>query len=584
MANSPPVGYRRGLRAVIALQCLLILAFVYRGLSAPGPFGPRLPAVQGQTVWLESHGALHQFNAAGQRLQHIALDDLQLSPHVSSLQFTQPNIFWVHDESRVQRCDLQQRRCLPIELADLGTRRESRWVRVSDDESEITVSDASMHRVLVYRRDAITARYTLAHSYAEGLRFPNQTLQSGDGMWVANTNRHQIVQLRTGGSNTPAGAAAAPARREITTQHDDLRPGRQFPFAMALGPQGRLWVLVADSSMQRADVLILNRQMQPERVIPVSATQDPNAITRFQQHMLLTDMSNFTVRRMDEYGRVLEPFGDADFRAELATASNRAQWAKRLPTLLLTSIGVLMLIGLWLAWKAGELNQLRGAAWRAEPPCSSSQGGSKPLQRAAGNEPLFAAGRVSMVKAKPGSTRTRRRMMLIADAAVIVIGGALVYWAWPRFYQQDCSPGAACGLRVPLLLGAVVLLPLLASQWARRQLKSLEMIRIGTDGEQVQAQVGKKRYNAPTHKVTCTRQRLLIGWGVVPLRLNGEPLFDEDALRVHIIDRLPQMTMHNSVWNNGLLTHYWRHGGWRGRGVVVAMTLLLGLIALRVLT
>ena len=73
MACQAPSGYRWGLRAVIALQCLLSLAFVYRGLSAPGPFGPRLPAVQGETLWLESHGALHQFDAAGQRLQQIPL-------------------------------------------------------------------------------------------------------------------------------------------------------------------------------------------------------------------------------------------------------------------------------------------------------------------------------------------------------------------------------------------------------------------------------------------------------------------------------------------------------------------------------
>lgn len=573
MANNAPSGYRRGLRAVIALQCLLILAFVYRGLSAPGPFGPRLPAVQGPTLWLESHGALHQFDAAGQRLQHIALDELGLSPHVSSLQFTAQNTFWVHDESRVRRCDLQQRLCLPIELADLGTRRESRWVRVSDDESEITVSDASQHRVLVYRRDAVTARYTLAHTYAEGLRFPNQTLQVGEQMWVANTNRHQIVQLRTGSSTS---TASTPPRSEHAILHPDLRPGRKFPFAMALDPREQLWVLVADSAMQHADVVILNRQLQPERVVPLSSSQDPNAITLFQQHMLMTDMSQFMVRRLDPYGRVLAPFGDTSFQAELETARRQAQWAHRLPTLLLTSIGVLMLIALWLAWKAGELSQIRGAAWREEPtaPSPTLSDGVLP-ERHAPNTPLIARGQVTMVKSTPGSTRTRRRMMLITDAVVLVIAGALVYWAWPRFYQQDCTPTQACAPWLPFVVGAVALLPLLASQIARRKLKALEAARIGTDGEQVQAKVGNKHYSAPAHEVTCTRQHLLIGLGVVPLRLNGAPLFDEEALRHNIMDRLPQMRMHNSVWNNGLLAHYWRHGGWRGRAVVVGVVLMV---------
>ncbi|MBW8462346.1 hypothetical protein [Acidovorax sp.] len=38
-----------------------------------------------------------------------------------------------------------------------------------------------------------------------------------------------------------------------------------------------------------------------------------------------------------------------------------------MPALLLGSVAVLMLVALWLAWKAGELRQLRGAAWRADP-------------------------------------------------------------------------------------------------------------------------------------------------------------------------------------------------------------------------
>ena len=114
MASQAPSGYRWGLRAVIALQCLLILAFVYRGLSAPGPFGPRLPAVQGETLWLESHGALHQFDAAGRRLQQIPLGALKISDSPTSLQFTQEHVAWVHDESSVFRCELQQRQCLPV--------------------------------------------------------------------------------------------------------------------------------------------------------------------------------------------------------------------------------------------------------------------------------------------------------------------------------------------------------------------------------------------------------------------------------------------------------------------------------------
>lgn len=580
MASQAPSGYRWGLRAVIALQCLLILAFVYRGLSAPGPFGPRLPAVQGETLWLESHGALHQFDATGRRLQQIPLGALKISDSPTSLQFTQEHVAWVHDESRVVRCDLPQRQCLPVELAGLDTRRGYRWVRVSADESEITVSDASEHRVLVYRRDPITARYTLARTEAQGMRFPNQTLQVGDALWVANTNRHQIVQLRTG----PDGKTV---RQQHPIAHPDLRPGRAFPFAMAQDPGGQLWVLVASVDMQNADLLVMGPQLQPERVIPLAAKQDPNAIALFQQHMLLTDMTHFLVRRLDLYGRVLGPFGDAGFQAELEAARNQAQWAGRMPTLLLSGMGLLMLVGVWLAWKAGELRQLRGTAWRSDPAETILEDDDSAPAPPATQPPSPTAerGRVTMVKALPGSTRTRRRLLLVVDSIALVAVGAMLYWIWPQFYQHDCAPGKACPAWLPYALSVLALLPLAMSWPARLRLKALEGIRIGTDGEQVQARVGKKHYQAPAHQVTCTRQQLLIGLGAVPLRLNGEALFDEEALRRDIIRRLPQMHMADSPWSTGLLGHWWKNGGWQGRSLVIGFgamcVLVIGMLVLR---
>lgn len=574
MASQSPPGYRRALQVLIALQCLLVLAFVYHGLSAPGPFGPRVPAVQGDTLWLQSHGELHQFNAQGQRLQHVPLGDLNLSGSISSLQFTSADVFWAHHDSHVHRCELKQRRCLPVELADLDTRRSNRWVRVSSDESEITVSDASRHRVLTYRRDAVTGRYTLVRTDAEGMRFPNQTLQVGDAMWVANTNRHQIVQWH-------AGQGSAAARQEHAIAHADLRPGRTFPFAMALDPRGQLWVLVARPDMQQADLLIMNERLQPNRVIPLSPKQDPNAIVLFDQHMLLPDMTQFLVRRLDLYGRVLSPFGDAAFQAELDAARSQAQWMRRLPTLLISAIGALMLLAVWLAWKAGELRQLRGTAWRPDAakarPDAGSPGATDTMEATQRMAPPIERGRVTMVKALPGSTRTRRRLTLIVDAIMLVAIGALVYWAWPQFYQRDCAPDQACAPWMPYALAALGLIPMALSIQARRRLKVLEAIRIGTDGEQVQARVGKKRYQAPADQVTCTRQQLLIGLVSVPLRLNGEALFDEEALRRDFFDRLPQMHMSDSVWSQGSLGHYWKRSGWQGRAIVVGMLALCGL-------
>ncbi|MGS7457687.1 hypothetical protein, partial [Mycobacterium tuberculosis] len=73
-------------------------------------------------------------------------------------------------------------------------------------------------------------------------------------------------------------------------------------------------------------------------------------------------------------------------------------------------------------------------------------------------------------------------------------------------------------------------------------------MRIGTDGIQVQVRLGSRRYKAQAHHVTLLRQHLLIGRHVVPLRLNGAPLFDEEALRRDLIGRLPQLNVRDGLW------------------------------------
>ena len=59
--------------------------------------------------------------------------------------------------------------------------------------------------------------------------------------------------------------------------------------------------------------------------------------------------------------------------------------------------------------------------------------------------------------------------------------------------------------------------------------------------------------------------------GMIPLRHRGVPLFDESALRRDILDRLPQLHMHDTFWTDGRLEHLWKHTGWRGKLMVLGL-------------
>lgn len=597
------VGYRGALKAVIGVMTALVLAFVLRGTLWPDKLGPRLPAALDQHIWLVSQDALHQFDAQGRRLQSLPLHELGMGEAVSSLQFTAPDVAFVHDAQGVRRCLISQKTCTTLDLPGLQATPGFRWVRVAADEGEIVVSDTAAHRILVYRRTGAGAPYTLARTYDQGLRFPNQTLPDEGRLWVANTNRHEVAALdATGASPTPV------VHRAV--DFSGLRPGRRFPFAMQRdGGQGQ-WVLVAGPAMRDADLLRMDGEFQPRQVVALSPDQDPNGVLWTGGRLLVTDATQFQVHQVAADGQVLQPFGDAAFQAELQAGRSAYVWGQRLPSLLMGAIAALMALAVVLGWKAGEFRRLTGPRWRASgdaaahleddlageaagraggpqaeaqptAPVAKTRLRAQVAPRAAGLR-APQPGSVTKVRALPGATATRRRWLVGLGVLFVGLLVALMVGFWPGYFQGDCGPDLPCNLPriVRWLAGTATVFIVIVYATAWNMLRRYESLRIATDGRRVAVQwAGGKVAKAPAEQVTCTRQHLLIGAHSVPLRINGSPLFDEAAFRRDILGRLPQLNVLDGPLDFGWLRHMLRHGGWKGR-ITAVLVIALVLLAL----
>ena len=595
------VGYRAALKAVIGVMAALVLAFVLRGTLWPDKLGPRLPAALDQHVWLVSQDALHQFDAQGRRLQSLPLHELGMGEAVSSLQFTAPDVAFVHDAQGVRRCLISQKTCTTLALPGLQATPGFRWVRVAGDEGEIVVSDTAAHRILVFRRTGAGAPYTLARTYDQGLRFPNQTLPDEGRLWVANTNRHEVAALDATGAS-PAPVVHRPV------DFPGLRPGRRFPFAMQRdGGQGQ-WVLVAGPAMRDADLLRMDGEFKPRQVVALSPDQDPNGLLWTGGRLLVTDATQFQVHQVTADGQVLQPFGDAVFQAELQAGRSAYVWGQRLPTLLMGAIAALMALAVVLGWKAGEFRRLTGPRWRASgdaaahleddlageaagraggpqaeaqptAPVAKTRLRAQVAPRAAGLR-APQPGSVTKVRALPGATATRRRWLVGLGVLFVGLLVALMVGFWPGYFQRDCGPDLPCNLPriVRWMAGIATVFVVIVYATAWNMLRRCESLRIATDGRRVAVQwAGGKVAKAPAEQVTCTRQHLLIGAHTVPLRINGSPLFDEAAFRRDILGRLPQLNVLDGPFDLGWLRHMLRHGGWKGRVtavVVIALVLL----------
>lgn len=96
--------------------------------------------------------------------------------------------------------------------------------------------------------------------------------------------------------------------------------------------------------MHDADWLHLNRDMTPDRVVALAPDQDPNALLCVSDRLLVTDMTRLQVGQVSANGRVLAPFGDTAFQAELGVARAAFERGQRLPPLLICAIAGLFLL------------------------------------------------------------------------------------------------------------------------------------------------------------------------------------------------------------------------------------------------
>jgi hypothetical protein len=246
---------------------------------------------------------------------------------------------------------------------------------------------------------------------------------------------------------------------------------------------------------------------------------DPIVIESLGNSAVVADYSLVQLYRLDDRGRYLGPFGDKAFAAEMAPLQALSREVAWWTNGSLAAGGLVIALGLLLAWRYGEQ-----PAWRGEgPPVARSD--------AAGDSPL------KFPVVLPQATAylaAMRRMALGLAVVVVLMLGALAVLAW------NVKPG----LVIYLQLGSGFVATIAMAWVTFRDLLQPRELRI-TANRVGLFRRGRLLAEAVLSDVYASRKALLVGRKYLVYRLDNAqlgkipPMFDTALLERALLARLP---------------------------------------------
>jgi hypothetical protein len=481
-----------------------------------------------------SHGRLHAFDAAGTRVATLDLDALAAPLIVSDIGVLRDGRVLLADPDGpvLVRCAPVEKRCERLAVDLVPDTREhlvagNAFKFFADEERKrLYVSDNAGHRLVIADLDG---RVLAASPARQELHFPNKLWISGpDRLDVVDTNHRRIATFDVFGDH------AGPIVRRMPLDATGVaRPGRRWPFAAAVQPDGERWVLLARDGMKDADVVVFGEDGRARRRVDLGGDSDPFAIARFGDRTIVADATNYRLLAIaDGAGEAVE-FGDAAFGDEVAHARKvRERWVQ---ARIGAQAGVVLapLLGIFFLWRLGV--PLQAPSRRPLSAPTATQG--MPLRR-----------EVRWLDVDPGFNERQSRLMRRMSWAIGLATAAAAAVMVLAFGEALLAPG----VRLAAIVAAISVVTALAAGMAMtgRTRHQFQAMRLGASREGLHfripdlARLGRgaapREGLARWQDVHFDGRRLLVGRDLIVVKPTvGGELFDRERLAGEILAHVP---------------------------------------------
>lgn len=503
--------------AIVALAAVALGLMWWAGERAVALQVPiTLSLAVDDTVWVSSHGALHELDAEGRRVQRLAGASLGLPAPVLHLHAVRRDDLLVSagEPMRVLRCTPSQRACRPVDagyIERFGQFKNAVWLGANADGSRIVVSDNAAHRVAVL--DGQSGALLAAAGGSIGrFHYPGQPVWVGENtIWLASADQHRIERFEF-----VEGAIGVPLQAIALEKRDLSLAGRTWPMALAPLGEGHWWALVKVNMMTAGGLARFDEQGRFTASAKLPEGADLTAVTRLGQHLVAADLEGPALHRLSLTGTDATPFGSDEFQAELRAHGREikqwfqwqhwAQWALIGAPIL--GIGVLLLLGERTPLRPPAFDRTAAVAVAACAPMPTGE----------------------VVIGLTASYRSLLRRMNWITLPMLVVAPLLFAFA----FRVDALPPplqVMTAVMIALCWGSV-----LGVLWLTRWSLSREL-RVSRDTVSYW-RAGRAVASCRLDQCHTDGRSLLVGNETVTLRLR-DPVFDAELVQAHILSHLP---------------------------------------------
>jgi streptogramin lyase len=457
--------------AILFLVLLLasLAARFWAGEQSYRFIGPTHIAVGSERVWVFASGQLFRLSPEGESMgvYPSSQTGLESDPIDLRVMIDGRLLLAEQEPARIRLCDPGTWECESILAAAIpGIKRQFKIIP-GKKPGVWLLTDAVGDTLWEIQQSVSEPRALLPAGTLAG---PNDLVfDSSGGLWVADTDHRRLVELVTDDNEGYIPGREHSAVNELTVGQ------RWYPMMLAVTSDQRLWVAqAADFSKPWSDLVIYDRENGAQALVDLPKGAYATDVAVLGDQVLVTDLEQFAVYRIDSGTLAVDRFGDKAFRESMEENQQSRLQYDRLGTWALVSLaacGALMILFAVLATPKGK-------RWTRPPPAfdPESVSGEVPETR-----------RVHWLERNPRIERNMKWGERLFHASLIgLVVSILVVYALLNFHAgQDPDSAAAAKadeLGIILLLGGVMLALLVP---VVRLSVNVVNRKLGTDGRRL---------------------------------------------------------------------------------------------------
>jgi len=339
----------------ILFLVLLLVALAARFWASEKAYrftGPTHIAAGAGQVWVYASGELFRLETGGKSAGVYPMSQAGLESDPVDLKVMEDGRLLLAEQApaRVRLCDPQTWDCESI-LSDAVSGIERQFKIIPGKQSGAWfITDARGDALWVIQQAGSEPLAVLPKGTLAG---PNDLVFDNDGgLWIADTDHRRLIELvEDDGDDYITG-------REHSAVNEFTVGQRWYPMMFALTADQRLWVAqAADFSKPWSDLVVYDRENGVQELVDLPAGAYATDVAVAGNQVLVTDLEQFVVHRVDPGALTVNQFGDDVFRQRMQDNQQSRLEYDRLSTWALVSLGTaaaLMIVFAVLATPKGK--------------------------------------------------------------------------------------------------------------------------------------------------------------------------------------------------------------------------------------